>query len=67
MWRNSTSSTTAVTAIVIQRAACRESFIDRLALSMSIAHRERPFVPGERVLLAAAGAGLTGGAIVLGF
>jgi 3-Oxoacyl-[acyl-carrier-protein (ACP)] synthase III C terminal len=38
-----------------------------IALSMSIAHRERPFVPGKRVLLAAASAGLTGGAIVLGF
>lgn len=37
-----------------------------IALSLSIAHREKPLVPGERLLLTAAGAGLTGGAVVIG-
>ncbi|MBD9491744.1 beta-ketoacyl-ACP synthase III [Ensifer sp. ENS11] len=37
-----------------------------IALSLSIAHQEKPFTSGERLLLTAAGAGLTGGAIVLG-
>lgn len=37
-----------------------------IALSLSIAHQEKPFVSGERLLLTAAGAGLTGGAVVLG-
>lgn len=37
-----------------------------IALSLSIAHQEKPFASGERLLLTAAGAGLTGGAIVLG-
>jgi 3-oxoacyl-[acyl-carrier-protein] synthase-3 len=38
-----------------------------IALSLSIARERRPFAAGERVLLAAAGAGLTAGAIVVGF
>jgi 3-oxoacyl-[acyl-carrier-protein] synthase-3 len=37
-----------------------------IPLSLSVAHAERPFRPGETVLLAAAGAGLTGGAVVWG-
>jgi hypothetical protein len=32
-------------------------------LSLSIAHAARPFQSGEKLLLAAAGAGLTGGAL----
>ncbi|HEY8581038.1 MAG TPA: beta-ketoacyl-ACP synthase III [Beijerinckiaceae bacterium] len=38
-----------------------------IPLSLSIARERRPFAEGERALLAAAGAGLTGGAVVLGF
>jgi 3-oxoacyl-[acyl-carrier-protein] synthase-3 len=37
-----------------------------IPLSLSLANRKRPFVRGERLLLTAAGAGLTGGAVVLG-
>ncbi|MFD1330093.1 beta-ketoacyl-ACP synthase III [Mycoplana ramosa] len=37
-----------------------------IALSLSLAHRDRPLVPGEKLLLTAAGAGLTAGAIVFG-
>ena len=37
-----------------------------IALSLSIANQTKPFQLGERLLLAAAGAGLTGGAIVFG-
>ncbi len=37
-----------------------------IPLSLSLAHRARPFVAGERLLLTAAGAGLTGGAVVWG-
>ncbi|MGV1759645.1 beta-ketoacyl-ACP synthase III [Rhizobium sp. A22-96] len=36
-----------------------------IPLSMSLANRERPFVAGEQLLLAAAGAGMTGGAVVV--
>ncbi len=36
------------------------------ALSLSIANQTKPFLPGEKLLLAAAGAGLTGGALVFG-
>lgn len=36
-----------------------------IPLTLSLAHAERPFKPGERMLLCAAGAGLTGGALVL--
>lgn len=38
-----------------------------IPLSLSIENRYRPFVPGEKILLASAGAGMTGGAVVLGF
>ncbi|MDR6756925.1 3-oxoacyl-[acyl-carrier-protein] synthase-3 [Mycoplana sp. BE70] len=37
-----------------------------IALSLSMAHRDRPLMPGEKLLLTAAGAGLTAGAIVFG-
>lgn len=37
-----------------------------IPLTLSLANRVRPFMPGERLLLTAAGAGLTGGAVVLG-
>ena len=37
-----------------------------IPLSLSLANKDRPFVSGERLLLTAAGAGLTGGSIVLG-
>jgi 3-oxoacyl-[acyl-carrier-protein] synthase III len=36
-----------------------------IPLSLSLANRDRPLVPGERLLLTAAGAGLAGGSIVL--
>jgi 3-oxoacyl-[acyl-carrier-protein] synthase III len=37
-----------------------------IPLSLSLAHGDRPFTAGERLLLTAAGAGLAGGSIVLG-
>ncbi len=37
-----------------------------IPLSLSLANLERPFMPGERLLLVAAGAGMTGGAVVFG-
>ncbi|TKB10175.1 MAG: 3-oxoacyl-ACP synthase, partial [Mesorhizobium sp.] len=37
-----------------------------IPLSLSVAHRAKPFRPGEKLLLAAAGAGLTGGALAVG-
>ncbi|TCL64138.1 beta-ketoacyl-ACP synthase III [Rhizobium sp. BK251] len=37
-----------------------------IPLSLSIANKQRPFVLGERLLLAAAGAGMIGGAVVFG-
>ncbi|RUU14358.1 beta-ketoacyl-ACP synthase III [Mesorhizobium sp. USDA-HM6] len=37
-----------------------------IPLSLSLAHRMQPFRPGEKILLAAAGAGLSGGALVVG-
>lgn len=36
-----------------------------IPLTLSLAHAEKPFQPGTRMLLCAAGAGLTGGAVVL--
>ncbi|WEX79589.1 beta-ketoacyl-ACP synthase III (plasmid) [Sinorhizobium numidicum] len=36
-----------------------------IPLSLSLAHKARSFVPGEKLLLAAAGAGMTGGAVLL--
>ncbi|MBZ9798782.1 beta-ketoacyl-ACP synthase III [Mesorhizobium sp. ES1-4] len=38
-----------------------------IPLSLSVAHGAKPVRPGEKLLLAAAGAGLTGGALVVGF
>ncbi|TJU93125.1 MAG: 3-oxoacyl-ACP synthase, partial [Mesorhizobium sp.] len=38
-----------------------------IPLSLSIAHAAKPIEPGDKLLLAAAGAGLTGGALVVGF
>ena len=38
-----------------------------ISLSMSVAAVSAPFRPGERVLLTAVGAGMTGGAVVFGF
>lgn len=35
-----------------------------IPLSLSLAHRDRPFAAGETLLLTAAGAGMTGGAVV---
>lgn len=37
-----------------------------IPLSLSLAHRAKPFAPGERLLLAAAGAGMAGGAVLVG-
>ncbi|PBB29317.1 MULTISPECIES: beta-ketoacyl-ACP synthase III [Mesorhizobium] len=37
-----------------------------IPLSLSLAHQTQPFRAGEKVLLAAAGSGLTGGALILG-
>ena len=37
-----------------------------IPLSLSIAHQANSFIDGEKILLTAAGAGMTGGAIVLG-
>lgn len=37
-----------------------------IPLSLSVAHSANRFRPGEKLLLAAAGAGLTGGALVVG-
>jgi len=37
-----------------------------IPLSLSLASKERPFASGERLLMAAAGAGLAGGSIVFG-
>lgn len=37
-----------------------------IPLSLSLAHARQSFRPGEKVLLAAAGAGLTGGALIVG-
>ncbi|WP_027170092.1 beta-ketoacyl-ACP synthase III [Mesorhizobium sp. WSM3224] len=38
-----------------------------IPLSLSISQGANPILPGEKLLLAAAGAGLTGGALVVGF
>ncbi|WP_287178920.1 3-oxoacyl-[acyl-carrier-protein] synthase III C-terminal domain-containing protein, partial [Mesorhizobium sp.] len=37
-----------------------------IPLSLSLAHQKEPFRQGEKILLAAAGAGLSGGALVIG-
>ncbi|MBB4189238.1 3-oxoacyl-[acyl-carrier-protein] synthase-3 [Sinorhizobium terangae] len=36
-----------------------------IPLSLSLAHKAKSFLPGEKVLLTAAGAGMTGGAVLL--
>ena len=38
-----------------------------IPLTLSLANAQKPFAPGERLLVTAAGAGLTGGAAVIGF
>lgn len=53
-------------AVVRSIADYGNSSAATIPLSLSIAHAERPFRPGEKILLAAAGAGLTGGAVVWG-
>lgn len=52
-------------AVVRSIADYGNSSAATIPLSLSLAHRERRFLAGERVLLAAAGAGMTGGAMVL--
>ncbi len=37
-----------------------------IPLSLSLAHKAKSFAPGEKLLLTAAGAGMTGGAVLLG-
>lgn len=37
-----------------------------IPLALSLAHKVKPFVAGEKILLATAGAGMTGGAVVWG-
>lgn len=54
-------------AVVRSIADYGNSSAATIPLSLSLSHAERPFAPGERILLAAAGAGLTGGAAVVGF
>ena len=41
--------------------------LKRIPLTLALAHAARPFGAGERLLVTAAGAGLTGGAAVIGF
>ncbi|BCG97562.1 MULTISPECIES: beta-ketoacyl-ACP synthase III [unclassified Mesorhizobium] len=53
-------------AIVKTIAEYGNSSAATIPLSLSLAHRAAPFRPGEKVLLAAAGAGLSGGALVVG-
>ncbi|WP_136617717.1 MULTISPECIES: beta-ketoacyl-ACP synthase III [Mesorhizobium] len=53
-------------AIVKTIAGYGNSSAATIPLSLSLAHRAAPFRPGEKVLLAAAGAGLSGGALVVG-
>lgn len=52
--------------IVKTIADCGNSSAATIPLSLSVAHNANPFRPGEKLLLAAAGAGLTGGALVVG-
>ncbi|MCG3024034.1 3-oxoacyl-[acyl-carrier-protein] synthase III C-terminal domain-containing protein, partial [Escherichia coli] len=47
-------------------AAYGNSSAATIPLSLSLAQRDRRFMRGERLLLTAAGAGLTGGAVVWG-
>jgi 3-oxoacyl-[acyl-carrier-protein] synthase-3 len=53
-------------AIVKTIAEYGNSSAATIPLSLSLANQTEPFRPGEKILLAAAGAGLTGGALVVG-
>lgn len=53
-------------AIVKTIADYGNSSAATIPLSLSLAHRTEPFREGEKILLAAAGAGLSGGALVVG-
>jgi 3-oxoacyl-[acyl-carrier-protein] synthase-3 len=53
-------------AIVKTIADYGNSSAATIPLSLSLAHQSEPFRPGEKILLAAAGAGLSGGALVVG-
>ncbi|MUT22899.1 beta-ketoacyl-ACP synthase III [Mesorhizobium japonicum] len=53
-------------AIVKTIAEYGNSSAATIPLSLSLAHRTQPFRAREKILLAAAGAGLTGGALILG-
>ena len=37
-----------------------------IPLSLSVSHQTKPFITGEKILLTAAGAGMTGGALIIG-
>lgn len=53
-------------AIVKTIAEYGNSSAATIPLSLSLAHRSEPFRPGDKILLSAAGAGLSGGALVVG-
>ncbi|UVK54549.1 beta-ketoacyl-ACP synthase III [Mesorhizobium sp. AR02] len=53
-------------AIVKTIAEYGNSSAATIPLSLSLASQTEPFQPGEKILLAAAGAGLSGGALVVG-
>ncbi|UVC15224.1 beta-ketoacyl-ACP synthase III [Mesorhizobium onobrychidis] len=53
-------------AVVKTIAEYGNSSAATIPLSLSLSHRAQPFRPGEKILLAAAGAGLSGGALVVG-
>ncbi|RWQ17249.1 3-oxoacyl-[acyl-carrier-protein] synthase III C-terminal domain-containing protein, partial [Mesorhizobium sp.] len=53
-------------AIVKTIAEYGNSSAATIPLSLSLAHQTEPFRPGEKILLATAGAGLSGGALVVG-
>ncbi|WP_404926486.1 beta-ketoacyl-ACP synthase III [Mesorhizobium sp. ORM16] len=53
-------------AIVKTIADYGNSSAATIPLSLSLSHRAQPFRPGEKILLAAAGAGLSGGALIIG-
>ncbi|RWJ01218.1 beta-ketoacyl-ACP synthase III [Mesorhizobium sp.] len=53
-------------AIVKTIADYGNSSAATIPLSLSVTHQMEPFRPGEKILLAAAGAGLSGGALVVG-
>lgn len=53
-------------AVVKTIAEYGNSSAATIPLSLSLAHRAQAFRPGEKILLSAAGAGLSGGALVIG-